>query len=170
MENLLDSIRKALTQNNLYIALFASLTLPDICGKIEFPNKVSSIRYIEWFEKYLPKYNRFLSGSDCYALRCSLLHEGSDNISDQQIQQVLEHFIFLSSGGHCNVVLNSYVGTQNKESFLQLNTLKFCEDICSAVDIWKRDVSTSIEIKNRLNKIIKIHEPGYSYNESIKFG
>ena len=48
---LTNEIEKAL-KNNLYlVALNTALTLPDICGKAEFPNKSTTKRYIEWFDK-----------------------------------------------------------------------------------------------------------------------
>ena len=49
MNNFIDSLRKALITENWYAVLFISLTLPDICGKIDEPDKGSKIRTINWF-------------------------------------------------------------------------------------------------------------------------
>ena len=37
----------------------------------------------------------FLSGADCYALRCAFLHEGRDEITDQRAGEVLDAFAFV---------------------------------------------------------------------------
>ena len=106
MNNLLQSIGQSLNTGNYYAALAMALAIPDICGWIEDPNSKSKARYISWFERYLQsKYVRqatahmpehtFLTGSDCYALRCAFLHEGRENIIEQRARQVLESFQFV---------------------------------------------------------------------------
>ncbi len=64
----------------------------------------------------------FLSGNDCYALRCAYLHEGSDNISQQNAKEVVDkfHFIVAPKGStiHCNMM----------NTKLQLQVDIFCED------------------------------------------
>lgn len=58
MYNFLDALELCAKSNNWYGALFISLTLPDICAKIEYPleKKSSSKRYIDWYDRYLKKY------------------------------------------------------------------------------------------------------------------
>ncbi len=80
---------------NYYAALATTLNFPDICGWIVDPTVVSKARYIAWFDRYVahhyvhcigPDHERtvFLSGTDCYALRCAFLHEGREEITEQQ--------------------------------------------------------------------------------------
>lgn len=161
MKEIINSVQKAITNKNWYAALFVSLTLPDICGKIEDPNKNLPNRYVEWFKQYMPQYQGFLSGEDCYALRCALLHEGKDDISEQK-KQVLEHFVFLTSGSHRNLV-------GGKDPFLQLNVQKFCEEICAGVQSWMANITSNADALVRLNQTIEIHEPGYTY-KGVGFG
>lgn len=174
MEDILDAIRKAIKDKNWYGALFISLTLPDICGKIEDPNLSSEKRYKDWFNRYISaKYiysgRTFLSSNDCYAFRCALLHEGSDNIAGQKSRRILEQFLFMTSGPHCNYMRDNYVNCQRVKTSLQLRVDKFCEDICESVEQWLKDVSTDTAITNRNHETIKIYEPGTIYG-GIKFG
>ena len=139
MRQFIAAVNKALENENWYAALFISLTLPDICGKVQYHCLNSSEkRYVQWFNKYLSnKYTHgvgpdrqkhvFLSGEDCYALRCSLLHEGADVISHQRCRKVLDSFLFLTTGSHCNYC------NVNGHTFLQLNVSNFCKDICDSV-------------------------------------
>lgn len=168
MKNFLQAIEKSLANENWYSALFLALTLPDICGKIEFPDKNSSKRYIEWFEKYMTRYLINVPATDFYALRCAILHEGTDNIMEQEKRKVLEHYIFITKGAHLNSFFDCNIKGENT-SFLQLNVERFCKDIGFAVQAWMDENVKNDEINKRMNHLIEIHEPGYSYKGSIQF-
>jgi hypothetical protein len=166
MENLINSVKDSIGTKNWYGALTLALTLPDIAGKVEYPTIQSSQkRYSDWFDNYIkPKYtvrmgaNReemvFLSGGDCYALRCSYLHEGSQIISHQSAQQVLDSFRFSApiSGRsvHCNRGNNT----------LQLQIDKFCLDIIDGINQWLNDIAGDEAKKQVLANMLKVYEFG----------
>lgn len=163
MENLLKSIENSLENKNWYSALVLSLILPDICGKIEDKNQSSTERYPVWFDKYLgEKYNGFLSGHDCYALRCSFLHEGHSNIDErgasekQKEQDILNRFMFLSRGAHCNRLNNCHFGDSRYDGkqVLQLSVYDFCQDFIEATRKWLNDDTV---LKN-MPEMLEIHE------------
>lgn len=58
MDVLFAQIRAALAADLYYLALYASLTLPDLCGAMESPDGLATTpRFIAWFDKYVaPKY------------------------------------------------------------------------------------------------------------------
>jgi hypothetical protein len=165
MEKLTHALEGAIQQKNWYAAVILALTLPDICGKIEYPGESSGARYKKWCEKYLePKYtqqigpaqmghiHKFLSGSDCYALRCALLHEGSDDITEQRAQESLDRFHFTappeSGSMHCN---------QNN-AVLQLQVDTFSLDIIDSINSWLSDIQGDTEKENKLNALVKIYD------------
>ncbi|UYZ85346.1 hypothetical protein MTZ49_07305 [Entomomonas sp. E2T0] len=83
----IEDIKKALEAKAYLSALALTLTLPDICGKIAYPNDKNGERYIKWFNENLTKYDypkefdeklKF-DGKKCWKLRCAFLHEGSIN-------------------------------------------------------------------------------------------
>ncbi|OGK44080.1 hypothetical protein A2957_01300 [Candidatus Roizmanbacteria bacterium RIFCSPLOWO2_01_FULL_38_11] len=76
MRRIIDSVYNAIENENWYAALFVSLSFPDICAALE-SGETSGKKYADWFEKNLSQYKGFLSGNDCYALRCALLHLGN---------------------------------------------------------------------------------------------
>ena len=89
---LVQDIQKALDNNLYFVALNSALTLPDICGKVAFPEKRNKERYILWYDEEIGKYEKnpkdtenmpYLSGNVIYNLRCSILHEGNPNISSR---------------------------------------------------------------------------------------
>lgn len=95
----IDDIEFCLEQEHYIAALSLALTLPDICGKAEFPSDGTTSRYIKWFNQFMTPYNKpsspysddmpYLSGEMVYNLRNEFLHSGNPNIKKQQIKDEL---------------------------------------------------------------------------------
>jgi hypothetical protein len=162
MDDLIKALELSVANKNWYGSLFVALSVPDICGYLESPTTDSPTRYKRWFEKYmLPKYSRriggsstphiFLSPSDCYALRCALLHEGRGKITGKPAREVLDRFHFISpppSGQiHCN----------QSNNILQLQVDIFCNDILSGLREWLQDIQKVSEVKQRIGNILKVY-------------
>lgn len=173
MDHLIGAVEKAIDEQNWYAALSLALTLPDICAKMEAPTQGSAKRYAAWANiHFAPKYTHrigadriehiFLSGNDLYALRCAVLHEGSDDIIQQRARESLEkfHIIAPPEGGmlHCN-----QLGTM-----LQLQVDVLCQDICMSVRQWLDSIDDQSELQQRISGLMKIHP--YKAGEGISFG
>ena len=164
MQQFVDAVRKAIATSNWVPALTTALALPDICGWLENPAVKSQKRYETWFDGYmLHRYTAhahvFLSGADCYALRCALLHEGSDSTERQRARQALTRFRFVvprpGDRVHCNQV----------DSVLQLQVNVFCEEICEGVEEWsKRTLIPGSEPHGRLGELLTIESLGDTLN------
>ncbi|HEX7109283.1 MAG TPA: hypothetical protein VF224_08585, partial [Aestuariivirga sp.] len=110
----------------------------------------------------LPKYtacvgpNRtkhvFLFGEDCYALRCSYLHQGKDDIGAQRARKVLDSFHFITPP------TNGIVHNNQSNNKLQLQVDIFCRDIIAAVDTWVASVESSKEIRDKIASLLIIHD------------
>jgi hypothetical protein len=156
-----DAIRLSIKNCNWYAAIFMALTMPDICGKLEQPDKKTKDRYIEWYNQYLLKTNTMslfnketvlLSGNDCYALRCSVLHEGSDVVSTQEIHEILSKIHITTLGSHMIKINN----------ILSIDVSKFCEEMCQAVEKWYDDIKNVEIIVERISNVLEIKENGFS--------
>ena len=95
---IIDEIETCLEQDMYMSALMLSLTIPDICGKAEYPNETKiAPRYIRWYNQYIKQYNPgtsaydidlpHLSGEVVYNLRNSVLHSGNPNIDYTKVKQ-----------------------------------------------------------------------------------
>lgn len=91
LEKIMD-VKSALTAGANQAALALALTLPDICSKIQYPSESKvGVRYANWCNTNIDfseaHINGFeeaqLSGDMCYALRCSFLHSGNDDLFSQ---------------------------------------------------------------------------------------
>ncbi|MDP5338044.1 MAG: hypothetical protein NWQ28_05650 [Nodularia sp. (in: cyanobacteria)] len=175
MKQLKEAVRQAIAQGNWYSALASALTLPDICGWLEYPEKNVSERYTHWYDTYMKeKYggfydeserleSTFLSGKDCYALRCAYLHNGQDDITGQNARESLNEFLFItpSKSGELSkhLVRKGVVYDETKVSLqLQLEVDKFCEDICCGVDIWESNIAMREDIQERIKQLLIIVE------------
>lgn len=163
MKRFTDAIRLAIASKNWLSALSLSLTMPDICGRLEDPKIASGARYISWYRRLVePKYTAyigpnqqrhiFLSGEDCFALRCSYLHEGADDISTQRIRTALDAFHFITPPQNGN-----FIHANQVNNTLQLQIDIFAMDIASAVDEWAESVKTNPDIQNRMKNLIVVH-------------
>ncbi len=108
-----NDIKQSLQNKCYFAALALALTLPDICGVAEFPNKSVVERYVEWYDTYLESYmsqgkdnlggdNPWLSGEVIYNLRNTFLHQGSPNINADKIKDPanqIDRFILVLGDG-----------------------------------------------------------------------
>lgn len=92
IDKLVNDINKALTSEAYFSALALTLSLPDVCGKAEYPNLKVGERYKKWYDDYLGQYetyegseNPYLSGEVVYSLRNSFLHQVTPNIDKNKI-------------------------------------------------------------------------------------
>ena len=164
MQNFIEATKKAIDNENWYAALALSLSMPDICGRLEDPDKRPGARYVDWFDKYLlhnyqgtvgpysKSLHTFLSGEDCYALRCAFLHQGEFRLTDQPVRQVLEKISFTIPHPNWDIHKNQ------KEGVLQLEVARFCQEVCDAVKQWLIDVQGNDDIQTRMNQLATIAE------------
>ncbi len=84
-EDKIKSIREAY-KNGLYEpALALALTLPDICGAIQYKSGEVGDRYIRWSNDHIfledpSNKGENFAGAALYRLRCAFLHSGNDEI------------------------------------------------------------------------------------------
>src|ERR1022692_3933877 len=75
----LNDILHALKARAFYSSLALALTIPDICGSIDYPAETSvGKRYRDWFTDWGLMLHSYMSAADCYALRCSYLHTAAE--------------------------------------------------------------------------------------------
>ncbi|MGY1707353.1 hypothetical protein ACI79C_22560 [Geodermatophilus sp. SYSU D00697] len=164
MEHLVQAVRAAVAQRNLYAALALALTLPDICGSIEPGDDGSRRRYTGWWDKHVGALYRhpvgaeaqehvFMTGGDCYALRCALLHQGLDDVTAHRAREVVERFHFVQPTAGGWVVHRNQV-----DSVLMLQVDQFCEELCQAVERWLEEVRGDPRKAAELNRLMFIDD------------
>lgn len=85
-------IEKARDTGCFLAELALALTIPSVCGRYgltdeELSNQRESVRYPAWYDQYVYPQYQLLTGRECYAIRCALLHNGDVDIYKQSIMR-----------------------------------------------------------------------------------
>ncbi len=163
------SIEDSLISKNYFAALIMALTLPDICCSLEDENRrTSGKKYARWFEKYVGHHyishigldqvkTTFLSGEECFALRCSYLHKGTNNIEDEKIIKDYE-----SKSVKIEFMAEMTSDCLKLNNILLLKLETFCYRIIEGVNNWLQDSKGNSHITSHMREIPKIHTEGFS--------
>jgi hypothetical protein len=161
MRHLVIAVERAIADGNHHAALALALTLPDICGRIDDASAKVGDRYSAWFNRYMahcyvhhvgPLHIRheFLTGADFYALRCAVLHEGRDQITEQRARKVLERFMFVVPPPGAEVHNTQY------GAMLQLQVDVFCRQLLSGVEQWLTEAEADPARSAKLGQLLRI--------------
>jgi hypothetical protein len=146
LQSFIDAVRKAAAHQNWVAALITAIALPDICGWLENPESSSRSRYAAWFDHFMAdeytgilggrprRKHVFLSGSDCFALRCAILHEGTSSTDRQRVRRALARFRFVEPP-----LVETGYGLSQDGSMLILRVDDFCENMCRGVEEWMQE-------------------------------
>jgi len=168
MKNLINALKRCIHDRNCYGAINIALTLPDICGSIDSPGKNNSKeRSVAWFDRYVGHAYMievngvkcvFMTGGDCYALRCTALHQGTFDVSDEKARDVVDRFIL-----HHSESVRFHNVRQDKKLVIDLTT--FCLDIAAGVDVWEAEVMRDADDRRRslIASLLPLHLPDVSY-------
>ncbi|MBF0680833.1 MAG: hypothetical protein IR164_18055 [Devosia sp.] len=139
IEALTYEAREAIGRGSPYSALAIVLMLPDICGNVDFPNAGSQSRYVRWcdanladdFGPYGGDAEGMIASGDLYALRCSMLHQASGDVSVQRAKEKWSKVqVTTELEGSLPVSLASY----NDQIWVSVEFLTDC--ICRGVEAW----------------------------------
>jgi hypothetical protein len=153
MEAILEQIEQAVEAEFYYVALLMSLSLPEICGRMEReqPSAGRSREiYADWFCTYLGEIYPKMKGDDCYYLRCGLAHHGQSSHKSMGYSRIVftlkdENFFI-----HNNVLNDA----------LNLHCPTFCHDMCDAVRRWMQAKENDKMVTDRLDDMVALRPEG----------
>ncbi len=154
MRDYLQQIETALAANLYYVALLASLTVPDICGAINSEDGwASQQKYEGWFDRYMaPACFGVITGQDCYRFRCAMLHQGSSQHPAGRYTRVI--FVEPQAPGgnvlHCNILNDA----------LNIDVRVFCLDIVRAAYSWLSEVEQTDRYERNYGKFMRRYPQG----------
>jgi DNA topoisomerase-2 len=109
----------------------------------------------------------FMKGNDCYALRCSYLHEGSNKVSKTESKKndddiITEKFVLMYSQG---IKLHKV----SNEGKIVLFLPDFCMDIVVGVLKWLNVIENEIDEtrRNKNNSLMKIYLPDSHFGNMV---
>lgn len=147
IEQYVKDVRRALKDKCYFAALSLALALPDICGRVEFPNKSVTEGYIGWYDRFIGEqmsrenlagHTPYLSGEVVYNLRNTFLHQGLPAIVGEKVKErcnQIDRFILVLGDG---TILRSIAMTVNThEAFIRtlyVDVTYLCTCICDSVE------------------------------------
>lgn len=150
MKNKINDIKKAMSNGSYQSALALTLSLPDICRQVEYGNtKSGTDGYPAWIDTYVDFSECYigfgteeaeLNGKICYALRCSFLHCGNDDILSQKVAKncTIDNFELRKPNGIEGGYGYAYRIKNHQNGDKEISTIFdvefFCTLICDAVE------------------------------------
>ncbi len=151
INRIVSEIRAALSYELYLSALALALTLPDTCGKAEYPNeKRNGERYKNWCSQYVitdrcdSLYGQdmpYLNEDIIYSLRNCLLHQSTPNIEQSKIHEdrckvdKFELVITAEDGANGDMSMVSYgAGVRIVHRELQVHISHLCYILCQAAE------------------------------------
>jgi len=186
MLDLIKDIEHALSSGNIRCALGMALTLPDICGIVEFPGEKVEKRYVGWCDAYLfnqgfyPTHvidvdnptvigerSRAIAGDLCYKLRCAYLHSGNLELNQKEQDDFPTFHLELTSLDESGI----YIGKDSKNSSgkvldKHIDARYLIRVLCNAAKEYYDNSEKKDEFKNHHIKILDIQSEMKRVGES----
>ncbi|PYD99173.1 hypothetical protein [Bacillus cereus] len=177
MDKLIKEITNSLDNKNYLSALALTLTLPDICGKIAYPEiKGVRKRYAQWYNEYIHKFenpdgmedvDRF-DGDAVYQLRCNFLHDGSSDIREymrgKYNKTESKDFVFELTDTITSYSKDWEDNEDDCNIRIQIGVIDFCRKMCWTAENFynknsEQDIFNNIIISDDLYKGLRLNEP-----------
>lgn len=169
----IKSIEQALSNKNYVAALSLALTLPEICISLTTENgKTGRSKYAKWFEEFVSPCYEYskgsfsLNGKECYALRCSVLHNGTHDVSTAEILKDIAN----AAKKFCFCTEEFGTFRMRVNDTVLLNVEDFCTNLCNGVYLWYVANATNEVVDNAMNNILQIHTEGFSPHPMLYIG
>ncbi|EJR28507.1 MULTISPECIES: hypothetical protein [Bacillus cereus group] len=179
MDKLIKEIMSSLDNKNYLSALALTLTLPDICGKIAYPEikgyGAVGKRYAQWYNEYIHKFenpdgmkdvDRF-DGDAVYKLRCNFLHDGSSDIREymrgKYNQTESKDFVFELTDTITSYSKDWEDNEDDCNIRIQIGVIDFCRKMCwNAKNFYNKnseqDIFNNIIISDDLYKVLRLND------------
>ena len=166
IEQTIDTMNRALENQEYFVALTMALIIPDLCSQIQYPNEeYVSKRYKQWYKEWLgPTKDElefiddspYLSADLVYELRNAVVHSASSDIKYNHVHQTQNQLtkfsILIEKKNDCDIYANhssitrNNVGTEERE--YTLNLRGFCKKMTDVANVFMRKNSNDILLKN----------------------
>lgn len=151
IQAILHEIRVAVNNGLPFVAVAATLSLPDICVSLAAQDGLSSgALYRKWCDDNLPKAHfGYVTGRDLWTMRCGVLHNGRFGEIDKTVARVI--FMLPGSGGFVNCAVN--------DAYLY-SVVEFCENFTQAVQMWADKNKNDPIVISNLNRMMQYRAGG----------
>ena len=155
MRLLIEDIRRSFHAEAYSTALVTTLSLPDACAAVDYPDLRGRQRYINWYDTNvshrLDLGRGRLTGAVVYLLRCGLSHELRIDDDAGSAQQMF----FALPSDRANRIAITDLAFHGKTA-LVVDLGMFIGDVIEAVERWLRIAEADQERAERLKGLVKL--------------
>lgn len=171
--SVIDEVEEALANKTYETALTLALTIPDIYGKISYPelgNRTKK-RYVKWFQENVGEFLGFtdddcpeFDGESCYRLRCKMLHEANSKLTLSELSGYDPH-VYNNNNTKvrlCIGICSSWgkrwanEDEDNARYSIDISVEELCKELCDAAR--RYEFSHQDDIKNMVMPWIDIYD------------
>jgi hypothetical protein len=167
LEQIASDIQKAIDADLPYLAVIATLTIPDLCSACEtYPPYTVGERYKAWVENYLVGKIPLFTADDCYRLRCGVIHQGNFGRPDARYDMV----IYSYGGGTIHGGSITCETSEDSKTILPLSVQAFFEAMLGAAKAWYLAKKGDVVVEQNLSNIIQRRPEGIEIMGVMKLG
>jgi hypothetical protein len=161
LSHYLRDILRAMDGASPFSAIALTLTLPDICGSIEYPEMHRPDQVGERYRRWCNEWAQMVtvSGADCYALRCAFLHNGGDEFSGPAARYATfnrtEFTVGQIGGGWAANAIPVGAG-----QMARIPHETFCRDMVSSAEGWRRARSDDPRVAEAIAGLMRLRPVG----------
>jgi hypothetical protein len=161
LDDYLKQVEAASAAGLYYLSLAGALMVPDMCAALGAQDgRTSRVKYTAWFDSYAAtKFTAFgecfLTGEECYGLRCSMLHQAGLDPSRGRYSRVW----FIEPGSTDSIVMH----LNQTRGALNIDVQIFVTDVVAAARAWITTVSGTQPYETNAAKTMRRHLDGLSY-------
>jgi hypothetical protein len=161
---ILKDISNALASKQYFVAISVTLTLPGICAALEQPSGSTKGKdaalYESWFTRYLATRYSTMLPSDCYSLRCGVVHQGTFSHEKSTYSRI----IFSLPDGH-GTILHNIIDVRRAAdgsavTVLNLDAVRWCRDMMDAVNHWLEDSTSNATVIANMEGLVQFRQNG----------
>ncbi|MES2434757.1 MAG: hypothetical protein V4586_13150 [Pseudomonadota bacterium] len=170
---LVDQIEDALGNGQYFLALFVSLSIPDIAAAISSENgEARGTKYISWYEKWVrPKFALNLAadwikaghspptnienpfdGESCYYYRCGMLHQARSTHTKSHFSRVV--FIEPNFTSH-------RVHYHREQGHLTIDLPWFCQEVIQGFRHWVETEHATVNYQRNIALTMQRYPTGF---------
>ncbi|WP_144708763.1 MULTISPECIES: hypothetical protein [unclassified Aminobacter] len=151
LETIIDEIDRALDSGFYYLAVAATLTLPDICVSLVDGDrrKKRGERYAKWCDKNLGDNFAYVTGNDLWSLRCGASHSGRFGGLDHNVGRVI--FSLPGTGVFVNCLFNDAY-------FYSVSD--FCRNFMADVRKWYAKHADDENVRKHMERMVQYRPDG----------
>ncbi len=160
MESIYEQIDAALSANLYFLAISATVSLPDICATLATGKHTTALEYKEWFRENASHLFKNFGEDECYEVRCGVVHSAR-MMGGKHKYSRYDRVLFVPPGSRMTFH-DSVLGNRDGpgECAVMMDAAKFCRAMIGAARAWEKTQAGNDAFRASLDKVVRVRSKG----------